>query len=247
MNIDDAVVKPVKGKNPPDPKPVALMVSSMTDLDGICDIIGIRNDGARSLHYSRHFSPRDPGCGFSITGPFAGSPYAVMLLETLALWGARKVIFYGWCGAVSDSIRIGDIIIPTAAYIDEGTSIHYDRNNMPGNQFSLPSPDLTKMIKHDLKESGITFREGPVWTTDAIYRETPKKISLYKEKNALGVEMELSAIFSVSKFRNIEAAGILVVSDEVSSFTWKPGFKEPAFRESRAAVCEALIRICQSL
>jgi purine-nucleoside phosphorylase len=247
MDIDNAVVRPVKGKNPPDPKPVALMVSSRTDLDCICSLMNIGDEHVRELHYSKHCFPKNRGCKFSVTGPFAGAPYAVMLLETLAVWGAIKVIFYGWCGAVSDSVRIGDIIVPTAAYIDEGTSKHYMRSDMPGNQFSIPSSDLTGTIKDILKESGIIFREGPVWTTDAIYRETPEKISYYKEKNVLGVEMELSAIFSASKFKNIEAAGILVVSDEISSLTWKPGFKESCFRESRAAVSAALIRICQSL
>ena len=59
--------------------------------------------------------------------------------------------------------------------------------------------------------------------------------------------MELSAIYSAAGFRNIEAAGILVVSDEISTLTWKPGFRDNHFRESRAVVCEALIKICQNL
>ena len=62
---------------------------------------------------------------FSITGPFIGAPYAAMLLETLIAWGARRIIFLGWCGAVAEEVKIGDIILPTAALIDEGTSGHY--------------------------------------------------------------------------------------------------------------------------
>ena len=59
--------------------------------------------------------------------------------------------------------------------------------------------------------------------------------------------MELSAIYSAAGFRNIEAAGILVVSDEISALTWKPGFRDDRFQETRATACEALIKICQSL
>ncbi|MDQ1330053.1 MAG: Purine-nucleoside phosphorylase [Thermodesulfobacteriota bacterium] len=247
MLKDDGIVKPVKGKNPPDPKPVALMVSSRADLDCICGLMDIRDDQSRGLHYSRHFSPIRPEYNFSITGPFAGAPYAVMLLETLAVWGADKIIFYGWCGAVSDSVKIGDIIVATSAFVDEGTSKHYGYNEISGNGVAMPSFDLTETVKGLLRQSGIIFNEGSVWSTDAIYRETPEKIACYKGKNALGVEMELSAIYSAAAFRNIEAAGVLVVSDEISTLTWRPGFKDTRFRESRTTACGALIKICQSL
>ena len=247
MDKDDAVVKPVKGRNPPDLKPVALMVSSRTDLDCLCNLMNIRDDQCRVLHYSKFCSPKDSIYNFSITGPFAGAPYAVMLLEALAVWGASRIIFYGWCGAVSDSVKIGDIVVASSAFVDEGTSKHYGYDEISGNGVTLPSFVLTETIKGLLRQSGINFHEGPVWSTDAIYRETPGKVAYYKEKNVLGVEMELSAIYSAAGFRNIEAAGILVVSDEISTLTWKPGFRETRFRESRAAACGALIKICQSL
>lgn len=247
MLKDDGIVKPVKGRNPPDPKPVALMISSNVDLDCICSLMNIRDDQARGLHYSKYYSPACPGSNFSITGPFAGAPYAVMLLETLAVWGADKIIFYGWCGAVSDSVKIGDIIVATSAFVDEGTSKHYGYNEISRNGVALPSFDLTETVKGLLRQSGVFFTEGPVWSTDAIYRETPEKTAYYKEENVLGVDMELSAIYSAAEFRNIEAAGILAVSDEISTLTWKPGFKDTRFRESRTAACGALIKICQSL
>jgi len=247
MFNDDGIVRPVKGRNPPDPKPVALMVSSRTDLDCLCNLMNIRDDQSRVLHYSKHCSPGDSGYNFSITGPFAGAPYAVMLLEALVAWGANRIIFYGWCGAVTDSVKIGDIIVATSAFVDEGTSKHYGYDDISGNGSALPSFNLTETIKGLLIQNGIFFNEGPVWSTDAIYRETPEKVACYKEKNVLGVEMELSAIYSAAGFRNIEAAGILVVSDEISTLTWKPGFRDNHFRESRAAACKALIKICQSL
>jgi len=247
MYEDDGIVKPVKGRNPPDPKSIALMVSSKTDLECLCNLINIKDDQSRVLHYSKFCSSKDSEYNFSLTGPFSGAPYAVMLLEALAVWGASRIIFYGWCGAVSDSVKIGDIIVATSAFVDEGTSKHYGYDEVSGNGVALPSFDLTETIKGLLKQSGITFHEGPVWSTDAIYRETPEKVAYYKEKNVLGVEMEISAIYSAARFRNVEAAGILVVSDEISTLKWKPGFRDDRFQESRAAVCEALIKICQSL
>ncbi|MFO7666912.1 MAG: nucleoside phosphorylase [Desulfobacterales bacterium] len=247
MNRDDAIVNPVKGKNPPEPKPVALMVSNNKDLDSICNLINIRNVQSRLLHNSKFFSPQNSGYNFFITGPFAGAPYAVMLLETLTAWGSSRIIFYGWCGAVSDSVKIGDIIVATSAFVDEGTSKHYGYDEISDNSVTLPSLNLAERIKDLLRQRGICFHEGPVWSTDAIYRETLGKVAYYKEKNVLGVEMELSAVYSAARFRNIEAAGILVVSDEISKLTWKPGFRNERFLTRRAVMCEALIKICQIL
>jgi len=247
MNKEDAIVNPVKGRNPPDPKPVALMVSSNADLYCICNLINIRDDKFRVLHNSKIFSPKDSEYNFFITGPFAGAPYAVMLLETLTVWGVSRIIFYGWCGAVSDSVKIGDIIVATSAFVDEGTSRHYGYNESAENEAVYPSVPLTGKIKTALIESGISFKNGPVWSTDAIYRETPEKVGYFREMGALAVEMELSAVFTAARFRNIEAAGLLVVSDEISAMKWRPGFRETRFKESRITACEALIKICQIL
>jgi len=247
MNKENAIINPVKGRNPPCPKPVALMISSNTDLDYLCNLINIRDDQPRVLHNSKFFSPKDSEYDFSITGPFAGAPYAVMLLETLAAWGADKIIFYGWCGAVSDSVKIGDIIVATSAFVDEGTSKHYGYNESAENEAVYPSVPLTDKTKTALIALGISYKNGPVWSTDAIYRETPEKVGYFREMGALAVEMELSAVFTAARFRNIEAAGLLVVSDEISAMKWRPGFRETRFKESRIAACEALIKICQTL
>jgi hypothetical protein len=55
--------------------------------------------------------------------------------------------------------------------------------------------------------------------------------------------MELSAIFTVAGFREMEAAGILVVSDELSDYQWRPGFKRPAFKAAREKVCRAALTV----
>ena len=72
-----------------------------------------------------------------------GAPYAVMILETLAAWGAKQVIFLGWCGAISATVSIGDILVPTLAWIDEGTSRAYSPKPVKARS---PSDALTRGI-----------------------------------------------------------------------------------------------------
>jgi purine-nucleoside phosphorylase len=244
MTETDAIINPVKGKNAPNLGPVAVMVSSQADLDSLCTITDMKNAHFKNVMMSRIYSGDDSTANFSLAGPAVGAPYGVALLETLIVWGAQKILFFGWCGSISPDVRIGDIIVPTGAFIDEGTSGHY---NADENEISSPSPEMPEQIKAALREKGLGFHEGPIWSTDAIYRETREKVAYFQSKGSLAVEMELSALFTVGKFRGANVGGLLVVSDELSSFTWRPGFKDPLFQESRMAVTEVIKNLCQIL
>lgn len=224
--------------------PVTVMVSSQSDLDMICRLANRDEDYFKNVMMSRLYFGYDSKTPFSLAGPVVGAPYAVMLLETIVAWGAKKIIFIGWCGAISPDVSIGDIIIPTGAIIDEGTSKHYDANEY---EIAMPSPRLTQSIGDVLRERNILFHEGTIWSTDAIYRETPRKVSYYQGRDVLAVEMEMSALFTVGKFRNAEVSGILVVSDELSTLTWHPGFNDERFRQSRRNVAEVMNSLCQTL
>ncbi len=244
QNRSDGIVIPVKGKNSPNLGPVAIMVSSQTDLSLFCRLAGLDEKKQKDLFVSRLYVGDTAEAGFSVVGPFVGAPYAVMLLETLIAWNVEKIIFFGWCGAISPNVKIGDIIIPAGALIDEGTSKHYHQGD---DGVSRPSSYILKNTKEALIKADLAFHEGLVWSTDAIYRETCEKIKYFQEKGVLAVEMELSALFTVGKFRNVQIGGILVVSDELSTLTWRPGFREQRFKENRKAVVEVIKALCNLL
>ena len=244
QNRSDGIVNPVKGKNSPNLGPVAVMVSTQADLSLFCSLTDLDEEKYRNLFVSRLYIGNTAETGFAVVGPFVGAPYAAILLETLIAWGAEKIIFFGWCGAISHDVKIGDIIIPTGAIIDEGTSKHYHQEE---DGVSRPSSYILKNTKETLTKAGLAFHEGIVWSTDAIYRESCEKVKYYQEKDVLAVEMELSALFTVGKFRNVQMGGILVVSDELSTLTWRPGFREQRFKENRMAVNIAIKALCHSL
>jgi purine-nucleoside phosphorylase len=200
-------------------------------------ITALELENRRRDLYMSHLYVRDDGVFLS--GPFMGAPYSVMILETLAAWGAKQIIFLGWCGAISTSISIGDILVPTLAWIDEGTSQAYS-----SNLIASPSDAMTCSIKSALKSCALPFHEGAIWTTDAIFRETPDKVKHFQNKGALAVEMELSALFTVSAFLGVALSAILVVSDDLSSLTWKPGFKDKRFVDTRHRLAAVIAEIC---
>jgi uridine phosphorylase len=140
-------------------------------------------------------------------------------------------------------VGIGDFVIPNGGVSEEGTSSHY-----PGHD-SHPKPSgyLVKAIEESLLPHAVSFQRGAVWSTDAPYRETKEKVLLFQQQGVLGVEMELSALFAVARFRKVEIGALLVVSDELGSLSWKPGFKTRKFKQSREIAAEVLRSTCQKL
>lgn len=241
MHINDAIINPVKHTGAPDPGTLSVFVATDGDIDRLCRLMKIDKAVFHRLFISKLYTCGNHKTDVSLVGPIIGAPYAVMLLETLIAWGARSFIFFGWCGAISPDVKIGDILVPTSAVVDEGTSIHYMQ---PKETVVHPSAATTGSIKTILSDKDIAFHQGRVWSTDAIFRETPDKVSHYQSTGVVAVEMELSALFSVGRFRNVDVGGILVVSDELSTLKWRPGFKDERFMMGRQSACEVIRQIC---
>jgi uridine phosphorylase len=227
------IVQPVVTARTPRLPSRGVLVATRSDMQPLAAALHLTDVHPRALYMSQLYAAEE----VFLAGPFMGAPSAVMILENLAVWGGREFIFMGWCGAISPQIHIGDILVPALAWIDEGTSPSY--LPFPADS-SRPSPSLTGRIQQALNAASLPFHQGAVWTTDAIFRETPEKVQHYQGKGALAVEMELSALFTVAEYLKARIAAVLVVSDDLSSLTWKPGFREKAFIENRKQVARCI-------
>jgi uridine phosphorylase len=241
MTEDVAIINPAPPKGGPPLPPFGVMAGSLPDLSVLCSSLGIDKTGFRSFFTSRLYAGE--AGGYALVGPLIGAPYAVMLMETLIAWGAKKLLFFGWCGAISAELRIGDILVPTGAHIDEGTSLHY---RMKTGEIALPGNQIFTEITQEMARNQIPYHTGTIWTTDGFYRETPERVEHFQRQKALAVEMELSALFTVGNFRHIEVGALLVVSDTLSDLTWQQGFKEKRFKTQRKAVCEVISQLCRA-
>ena len=244
MNQQDAIIFPKRGKNSPSLGPVAVIAGTEGDLSLLCRTLQVDGGHFQKLFTSRLYLPENSGAGISLAGPMVGAPYAVMVLETLIAWGAKKIVFLGWCGSISEQTQIGDIIVPADAIIDEGTSGHYKQNDA---RRSFPSASMLNALKNVLAQNQTDFQNGTIWTTDAIYRETRQKVQAFQSRGAIGVEMEMSALFTVAEFRGVELCAMAVVSDELASFKWRPGFKTDEFRQGREKACKVIKDLCRKM
>src|SRR4029453_11067085 len=147
---------------------------------------------------------------FSMIASPMGAPMAVMLLEQLIALGARRLLYLGFCGALITSYHIGDLFLPVHAIREEGTSYHY----LPADVVPCASPHLQAILQAQAQRRQLPVQQGPIWTTDAPYRETPRTIQQFQEAGGPAVEMEMASLFGGGPQRHFEVGALLVVADE---------------------------------
>jgi uridine phosphorylase len=148
--------------------------------------------------------------------PGIGAPNAAAMLEMMTAFGGEYFISLGGVGILTEDIRRGEVIVPTRALRDEGTSFHYEEPS----RYSYPSEFMLEHIRTALREKNVSFHEGGTWTTDAFFRETPDKVKRFYEEGCLTVEMEASALYSVARFRDVHVGSIFTAGDCVAGPKW---------------------------
>lgn len=180
------------------------------------------------------------GDNFFLAGPAIGAPMAVLCMEKCIALGAKKIILYGWCGAISPDLKTGDVLLPAQALAGEGTSQYY-----PLSAPAAPTVSLRGKLAVIYAERGVQVQEGCVWSTDAVYREDRRLLQdLHQRNGVVAVDMEFSALCTVARFRNIEFAAVLIVSDELWGERWRPGFSKELFLVQKE---QTLVTLLESL
>ncbi len=238
------IIRPARGKRDPHLGPVALMVMLPQALKRLVQEAGaIEIPFSDTPLYRLYLIEARTGSPIALAGPFIGAPHAVMGLEKLIALGVRKIWALGWCGALQPDLNIGDLVIPVQAISEEGTSKHYP---IAGTA-PTADPGLNRILGDAIVRSGREFTVGNIWTTDAIYRETPEKVNRFKELGVLGVDMEISALLTVAAYRSAALSALLVVSDELSDLKWKPGFSNPRLKENTQMAGDLLLNLSRTL
>jgi uridine phosphorylase len=241
--VDDALINPRREKGEPELSASGLLCINPGDMKHLGP--KLEKAGAK-----RHFffnsnlytvSGSSDTIDAFVAGPAVGAPMAVIALEKLIALGAKRVIVYGWCGSLSPKLPMGDVLIPTRGLSEEGTSCHY-----PITGKAAGSENLRRMMADYLNRETYQLQEGPVWTTDAPYRETKGKVREYSQKGVLGVDMEFSALATVAIYRQIELGAVFLVSDELWKDQWRPTFKDKSFITKNRIMLDRLLKmICE--
>lgn len=140
-----------------------------------------------------------------------GSPTAATVMDLLAAIHPKAVLFLGKCGGLKKRNKLGDLILPIAAIRGEGTSNDYFPAEVP----ALPAFALQKAVSTTIRDYGVDYWTGTVYTTNRRVWEHDEKFKQYlQEIRAYAIDMETATIFTVGFYNRIPTGALLLVSDQ---------------------------------
>jgi purine-nucleoside phosphorylase len=134
-----------------------------------------------------------------------GGPSAAIVIAELAALGASTLLRVGTCGALDESLTLGQLVVATEALAADGTS-----RALGAGERVAASPDLVDRL---LRAAGDGGHSGPVVSTDLFYDGEAGAEEAWRAAGALAVEMETATLFALAQRRGLHAGSVLIVSD----------------------------------
>ncbi len=156
--------------------------------------------------------------------------------ELLCSGGVETLIRVGSCGSLQKKIKIGDLVIVTGAVRGDGASPYYVQKNFS----TVSHPDVVKALVGAAKSLKIRAHTGMVFTTDALFQETPEFLQELDQQGIAAIDMVTSAFLTIAQVRGKRAAAILVVSDEC--LNGKMGFRHPRFLKAEQKMGDVALK-----
>src|SRR6201990_482491 len=140
-----------------------------------------------------------------------GSPGAATIMDLLTAIDPKAVLFLGKCGGLKKRNKLGDLILPIAAIRGEGTSDDYFPAEVP----ALPAFALQKAVSTTIRDYGVDYWTGTVYTTNRRVGEHDEEFKDYLKKvRAYAIDMETATVFTVGFYNKIPTGALLLVSDQ---------------------------------
>lgn len=169
------------------------------------------------------------------------APDAAIMTEILCAAGVGSLIRVGSCGSLQREIGIGDLVVVTGALRGEGTTCYY----VPKSFSTVAHPEIVRALAAAAESVGVRYHLGRVYTTDALFRETPELIRELEQQGIAAIDMVTSAFLTVAQVCGKRAGAILAVSDEC--LEGRMGFRDPLFQAAEEKMVEVALKVVHRL
>jgi uridine phosphorylase len=157
------------------------------------------------------------GIKVSCTSTGIGCPSAAIAIEELIRIGADTFIRIGTAGALQREVKLGDVVISTAAVREEGTSRQY----VPLSYPAVADLDVTYALREAARKLGVSSHCGIMHCKDAFYIEEPSMIpqarlnldlwETWTKSRVMATSMESAALFTIGTIRNVRVGEITAI------------------------------------
>nr|KJR74169.1 MAG: uridine phosphorylase [Thermoproteus sp. AZ2] len=204
---------------------------------------------ARELARNREFTTyvgRYKGAPIAATSTGIGSGSTAIAVEELLWAGADTFIRVGTTGALRREIRLGDVVIGTAAVRWDGASRWYAPPEYP----AVAHWRVVSALVEAAEALGVRYHVGVVASTDSFYvgQERPGHggflppwakglVDTLRSLGVLSFEMESATIFTLASIYGARAGGVYaaIANRETDEFAAEVGV-EDAIRVANEAV-----------
>lgn len=168
------------------------------------------------------------GTEVSVMGSGMGIPsISLYSWELIHVFGCKKLIRVGSCGALQADLDLYDVVIGQSASTDSNFLSQY---NIPGTYAPTASYRLIEDIRDRARAEGIKTHVGNILSSDVFYNFADDVNERWAKMGVLAVEMESAGLYATAAEAGVEALGIFTVSDNiVTGGKTTPEERETAF------------------
>ncbi len=181
-----------------------------------------------------------------------GCPAIAASVYELHSLGIKNFIRIGTCGTIQENVQLGDLVLSRAAIKFDGLSRSILDEEFP----ALPSFSLTQSIQKAAvlncvpHHIGLTVSSDTFWPGQERYdnysgyllASLRGNIDMWRHHNVTNLEMEGSALFSISTFLNVRSACVCgVIAKRTHSEELHPRGKELSKKHWESILRDALI------
>ncbi len=187
------------------------------------------------------------------TGKYKGEPVSVMAsgmgmpsigiysYELYSFFGVENIIRVGSAGALSDDLKVRDIIIGMGASTNSNYAVQY---RLDGTFSAVASYELLKLAVEESERIGARYKVGSLLSSDSFYNADPDAQMRWRDMGILGVEMEAAALYMNAARLGKRALAICTVSDHIiTGEALDAKARETSFTEMMEIALNTAIRI----
>ena len=180
------------------------------------------------------------GKQISVMGSGMGMPsIGIYSFELYTFYGVEKIVRIGSCGAYTKDLKLYDVLLADRAYSE--SSFSKTQSGTYDDIYTYPSFELNNAIEANAKSLNIPITKGTIHSSDVFYREHFDDYkAIFKNHQAIAVEMEAFALFHNAAMTGKQAACLLTVSDSLVT-------KEATTSEERQTAFTKMMEIALSL
>ena len=132
--------------------------------------------------------------------------------ELYNFFGVENIMRIGSVGAMSENVRVRDIIIGMGASTTTNFAVQY---NLEGTFAPIADYKMMKTAIEEAEKIGARYAVGNLLSSDIFYNANADAQKKWQKLGILGVEMEAAALYMNAAYAGKSALAICTVSDHL--------------------------------